>query len=440
MKIIFEFLFALLIGIFIMSCRQQSIIELPITVKNGYGPFMPSFSGLFFNFEYENNPWKKTYLHATGIPDNWTDVKTGAIDTDIRQMVYQNYRLGKISQNFYEELQKSWQWTPDTLNLSEEPIKCRIAFVVGKDASGKTKMLADTNNNLDFGDDAAFSLLDRNLFYRFLNLGLKDSIDKYTVTVSYERLSKNKIVSETIPMIITDDIVDNLMMANFYQHATARLDSEEIAICSAAGTSYDRINVVTMNDNLRNGEKVNLESAVSNDEYLTIKGTNYKIKGVNRNKNVLMLEKTDLPSSQLYSTQIGFKTLPFEGRDFRTNEIITPDQYKGKYLLLDFWAVWCAPCIHELPTLKALYDKSDRSKLEFVGILGHSTLDAAKEITEKYAVTWPQIVSDDTDNIVKNYNIYGFPTTLLIDPDGVIIAKNLMGKALEDKINEIIAP
>jgi hypothetical protein len=142
--------------IILLSCSNQTTIELPLSHQNGYGYFNSALGGISPYYEDENNPWEKTYLSVTGVPKNWTEIKYGDIETDIYQSVYQNYLLGNISNERYEELQKSWDWKPDTLKLSKEPLKCKIAFAYGKDSVGVVNMIVDANNNLDFSDDESF--------------------------------------------------------------------------------------------------------------------------------------------------------------------------------------------------------------------------------------------------------------------------------------------
>ena len=81
---------------YLLGCTNKNIIELPITEKAGYGPFESSLAGVSTYSEDENNPWKKTYLNASNIPENWIDAKQGDITVNIYQSVYQNYHLGKI--------------------------------------------------------------------------------------------------------------------------------------------------------------------------------------------------------------------------------------------------------------------------------------------------------------------------------------------------------
>ena len=431
----------LLLAFFVCCCAltqaQENNIELPIHVIKGYGPFESGLGGIAANSEDQNNPWAKTYLNVSGIPKEWTDAKKGEIETNIYQTVYQNYLSGTLSQEFYETLQKSWNWQPDTLNLSKKPVKCKIAFAFGKDSSGKTKMVVDANNNFDFSDDLIFipHEIDLNDKINRDSLGMKNSF-----MVSFERLLGNKIIQEKVPLFIVHMKSYDIFVCNFPQYATAELSGEEIAICSNNFTSpsYMSTSIVLINDSIKNGKKANNENIITVNEYIKIKNNLYKNKGVNWNKNVLQLEKTNLQQNQLYSTQVGFKTLFFEGQNFKTKSKISLDDFKGKYLLIDFWSVWCGPCIQELPNLKALYDKVDKSKIEILGIVGDSQPDALEEMIDKYSITWPQILSDETKTIIKNYEIRGYPTTLLINPEGIIVAKNLRGNDLENKINEFL--
>jgi peroxiredoxin len=420
----------------IPGCKQEKAIEIPISIQNGYGPFKLGLGGVAPNSEDGNNPWKKTYLQVTGIPEEWTDAKKGDIDVNIYQTVYQNYLQGNISQERYEELQKAWDWIPDTPNLSKEPLKCKIAFAFGKDAAGETGMVVDANNNLDFSDDALFIPPESNLNGIFND----STVANHLIPVTYERLSDNRVVGEDVMLFIAYVPPYKLWMCNFSQHASATFKGREFAIASGNFTnlSYHQTELVVMNDRLKNGEKASRDDMISENEYLTLDDEVYKYKGVNMNRKVMLLEKMNLPKNQVCSTQTGFKAIPFEGSDFKSKTAITLDNYSGKYLLIDFWAVWCGPCIQELPNLKTMYENLDKSKVEIIGIVCDSSPDALETMIEKHGITWPQILSDETNAIKQKYNVAGYPSTFLIDPAGIIIAKNLRGKELENKINELI--
>ncbi|MDR2805779.1 MAG: TlpA family protein disulfide reductase, partial [Dysgonamonadaceae bacterium] len=113
---------------------------------------------------------------------------------------------------------------------------------------------------------------------------------------------------------------------------------------------------------------------------------------------------------------------------------------KGKYVLLDFWASWCPPCRREMPALVELYNTYKDKNFEIVGYSLDETADDWKKGIEELHITWPQL----SDCVkwksipVQTYDIHGIPNTVLIDPQGIIIAKGLRGEKLAEKLQELL--
>ena len=390
----------------LLSYSQDKIVELPLTTHNGYGPFNVVYGGLIlfseaFHSENEDNPWRETYLKlSSSAPKCLTDMRYGVIDT---------------------------------------PIKTHIYFVFGKDSEGIVKIAVDINNNLDFSDDILFTSIEMDSAFSHRTESQIDSImQSHTVNIAFETFVHNETALVSFPVFIAYNSQLDMWLYNFPQYATTLFKGKRIAIYNFTNLSYPDINLALIPDDLKNGEKVKREDLYSKNEYIEIEDVIYKILEVNIKKNTLVLEKIDLPNTQLLSTQIGYKSFPFQGEEMTTKSTILSEDLRGKYVLLDFWAEWCAPCIKEFPHLKELHAKTDRSKFEIIGIAGNSSPNGIKKLIDKHETTWLQIMSDDTNKIIETYGINSYPITLLLDPEGIIIAKNLRGEELEEKVLSLI--
>lgn len=110
---------------------------------------------------------------------------------------------------------------------------------------------------------------------------------------------------------------------------------------------------------------------------------------------------------------------------------------KGKYVLVDFWASWCSPCIQEIPVLKEVYSKYKGDKFDVLGVAVWDELSKSKQTVEKYNMNWPQILNASTIPM-DMYGVRGIPYIILFAPDGTIIARGLRGEKLKAKVEEVL--
>jgi thiol-disulfide isomerase/thioredoxin len=115
--------------------------------------------------------------------------------------------------------------------------------------------------------------------------------------------------------------------------------------------------------------------------------------------------------------------------------------YKGKVVLIDFWATWCGPCVQELPNVIAAYGKYHNKGFEIVGVSLDRERDTLLAFLKENKMTWPQYFDGLgwKNKVAATDGIQAIPATFLLDGEGRIIAKDLRGGALDQKLATLLA-
>ena len=143
--------------------------------------------------------------------------------------------------------------------------------------------------------------------------------------------------------------------------------------------------------------------------------------------------------NQTKATEIGAVAPDFSGPTPSGGQMAL-NEVKSKLTLIDFWAAWCKPCRMENPNIVAVYEKYKNLGFDVVGVSLDSNADQWVKAIEDDGLAWNHVshLQRFQDPVAKLYNVNAIPAAFLLDENGVIVAKNLRGPALEAKVAELL--
>ncbi|MFD2515762.1 redoxin domain-containing protein [Pontibacter locisalis] len=160
----------------------------------------------------------------------------------------------------------------------------------------------------------------------------------------------------------------------------------------------------------------------------------------------------NIPDSK-YTTMLNERLKPYRstaiGQTAPDFALATPEgdtkslsSLRGKYVLIDFWASWCGPCRKENPNVVKMYNKykNKGAGFEIFGVSLDQSRDKWLAAIEKDQLTWPHVsdLKGWESSAAQLYNVTAIPQTVLLDPEGKIIAKGLRGEDLENKLASLL--
>ena len=119
-----------------------------------------------------------------------------------------------------------------------------------------------------------------------------------------------------------------------------------------------------------------------------------------------------------------------------TGSQIKLSSFKGKVVLLDFWASWCGPCRRTMPGLKSLYSKYKSKGFEIYAISVDQDPAAWKQAVAQDATTWTHVL-DSQGNVANQWNVRYIPNSYLMDKEGKVVAVNLSEEELEKQLAKL---
>lgn len=147
----------------------------------------------------------------------------------------------------------------------------------------------------------------------------------------------------------------------------------------------------------------------------------------------------EIAAAKAAKVEIGQVAPDFSYRTEDSTKTVSLKDFRGKYLLIDFWASWCGPCRAEVPNLKKTYKEFAGKDVAFLSVsIDAKEADWKKALLEEQ-MDWPQVLAPNAGKeIMQEYQFSGIPFIILLDKEGKIVAKHLRGGAIGKKLREVL--
>ena len=397
-------------------------------VINGIGPSGNRSFGIAYR-DMISAEELKAYPKMKNIPDSLTNIKEYLYIFDLLQFCYQNYKQGIYSKAFFIKRMKGNADIKDTIYATDKIVKNTISVVSGYTPNNSIVYIVDTNNNGDYSDEVPKTLPPYSMFEY-------DKVIDNAETVDIEYYDGTTIKKHKQLITVQESISKKGLSFKFpqYRYEKIQLGNENYLIFSESASFEPTIYLVKDQPNFA---RLGRKHMIKADQYLKIGDDYIKYTPIARNnsKIKLTISSNELENKIIpISNQVGMIAPNISGVNILDEAKISLEKYKGKYVFVDFWSTSCVSCLQEFPFIQGAFDKFNKNDIEIISVVDiRSKIDIQKFLKAK-GVTWPTIDDKNPATSINGYNIKSFPTTYLIDPKGVIIATNLRGFDLNNKL------
>jgi thiol-disulfide isomerase/thioredoxin len=305
----------------------------------------------------------------------------------------------------------------------------------------------DTNNTLDASERFALEREEHDnpyILQATLKLPLKGStFSGYPVVVQYYREVQWDDMQEGERLILQTKgayargYVDLQGKKTLVQYG---FNPQSRKISPASGT----LGVDGDGDGNVDTDRFSPESALAQEETVIFRvGERYvSTKRVDVEKNVIVMREHPAADYKRVEVRVGSEVPDFTFTDFQGKKRKL-SEFRGKYVLLDFWAAWCGPCRRELPYQRAAYSRFQARGFEILGMNNDEDPAVVRSWLARNKIAWSQATRESIRDVEMRYRVQLFPSALLIDPEGKVAIVNqhkLRGEDLLKSLDQLLPP
>ena len=446
----------------------------------GFGPFYPS-SG-FLRELSGNNPWIAAIPEVSGVPDSLGDLRVYVQHMHFKQHAWQSWKAGLLDSSHVMGAFSAWG--ADTARVTSQYLDLHVTIATGTDSRGRTRViitpgtdlagatahiLPDTAHTEPFPDRTSMivepirfelfdgdSVITAESWYRVsgpVPFGIPGETRPMLVDGTYDHRRTDLVLGQdTVPVFLQNDFTDGS-----YDHQKSRLfvghpptdrpvtpymmaGVGEFVMIGAENYRFDDVRI--------DGSQIRL---VREPDLAAQTGTQPGLRAPELRGEIFVPVLQDPDGRDSVSTDTAAAdpaaTDPAAADPAATDpadstpasSVIDIEKMRGQWVFLDFWGTWCPPCIDEMPFLKEAWRLFRDDGFAMVDIAYDDAVMLARFLDE-WEVDWPQILEEQggPNEILRTWGILGFPSTFLLDEEGVVQYRQLRHYELERKLADHI--
>jgi thiol-disulfide isomerase/thioredoxin len=423
----------IIVAITIFSCNsQKKDLLINLHPENGYGVFMPGNKIIFPNNDS---------IEYKGVPNEIKEFVVRSMSLQSSQYYWELYKKGKIDKEVFLNVVSRFQI--DTTNLDNISYDCQVLILIGTNKKEKRVIIIDSDNDEDFSNEKI-------LEYEF---PLSTEEQKKThnilpiVLTSYEYYYEGNVLNKSIELMPspykgtldvryntnneTEKKYDLFISVPKYRKGEIAINNTKYEVFvsnrfTSSTYSTDNTSIFISSINEKTPSELDGDIPYKIGDIINLKEQDYKLDTISIWGDTIKLKYLGKNSHPTGITEGKF--IPEFVAKKLDNSVFSLAQYPHKYILIDFWGTWCNPCITLIPELKEIKAEFEDKNFTIVSVAYDRDAQKVLDFVEKEQMNWDHVfvsqTQTDKNSLVEKLKVTSFPTTILIAPDGKIIARN----------------